>query len=265
MVLPIIALTALAAAVPEAPCAGARAQFEQLSFEAAQTLAQAGLSDPKRPLGCLEVLGLVKLVLEQPQAARAAFTELFERAPNYKVEEGALTPTQTEFIARIKAEAQPLLIEVRARWLYHEAVRIDVQLEGGLRGAEQIRYRAEGDKLARDGQMQLLGRVASATVAVPAAMPLERMRMSGQVLDGLGRVVQPFSAELLLLERPSPPQGQVVEKVIVKTEEKPLPWYWWVVIGVASAGVVAAGTTAVVLAQPDKPASAGLGIANVDP
>ncbi len=253
-----------AAEVTQRPCESARTLYKDLSFDKAQNEIDRWLKTPERPLDCLEVLGLMKLVSEQQEAATAAFTELFERAPDYTVQEASLTPTQEGLIARIKAQAQPLQVSVRARWLYHEAVRLSVQLKGGLRGAHKIRFRTQRipeEVSLSAGEMSLIGRVGSATVAVPARVPMQRMRMSGQVLDRLGRSVHPFSAELLLVERPAPVQGAVV----IKTQERSsMPWYLWVVIGVASAGAIAAGVTAGVLAQPDLPNPEGVGRTTVD-
>lgn len=226
------------------PCAPARADWEALSFE--EALAGASLvleRDPSRPLECLEVKALAAIVLGRGEVARIALGELFERAPDHPVHDPSLSPAQRADIEVIRESVRPLHATVRPRWLIHDALRVDVALQGGLRDASRVRLRVQLGPSEQPAMVELDGRVATATVSVPASLDEARVRVTGQVLTALERVVHQFETELLLPPRPPPPE-------VVVVDGGGLPWFVWTGLGLVAAG---ASAVIVVLAQPDLP------------
>jgi hypothetical protein len=240
----------------ENPCASARAQYEALALEEALQTASDGLVSG-RPLPCLEVKALVHLVLNQMEEAKATLVELFERAPDHRVEDPSLSPAMKEAIDEIQASLEPLAARVSARWLVHESLRIDVLLEGGLRDATKVRYRTEAAPASevREGEVALAGRAATATVAVSAGAQVGQLRVSGQVLSREGRVLHQFSAEMLIPARP------LANERVVEVDSGPVLWPLWV--GLAAV-IVGAGITVAILAPPDVPDGVDLGRRNLE-
>lgn len=241
------ALLSLLLAAPTAPCGEARALYESLSLEAAVEAATAGLRrGPDRPLACLEVRGLGLLVLGRLEEARPAFAELFARDPAYPIQDPSLSPSMLGVIVGIREEARPLVASARARWLVRESLRLDVQLEGGLRRADRVRYATETapDAQRGSGVMPLVGRAATATVAVPPEATIDSLRFSGEVLDVDGKTLASFDDRLILGLRPE----------AVEAPSSPVPWPVF-----AGAGVVAVAATVViiVLSQPRLPDAKG--------
>lgn len=239
----LTALLSLVLAAPAAPCGEARALYESLSLEAAVEAATTELRrGPDRPLACLEVRGLGLLVLGRLEEARPAFSELFARDPDYAIQDPSLSPSMLGVIVGIREEARPLVATGRARWLVRESLRLDVQLVGGLRRAERVRYEAEtSPDLQREaGFMPLVGRAATATVAVPPDATIDALRLRAEVLDAEGKVVASFEDRLVLGLRPE------------AAEASASPVLWPIFAG---AGVVAVAATVViiVLSQPRLP------------
>ncbi|MFO0726715.1 MAG: hypothetical protein U1E65_23205 [Myxococcota bacterium] len=241
-----LVITSILAAAPS-PCAEARALYESLSIEAAVESASKELSrNPDRPLACLEVRGLGLLVQGRMEEARPAFAELFSREPDYPVKDASLSPSMLDLITRVREESRPLTAVARARWMLRSSLRLDVLLEGGLRHADRVRWAVEtGPEQLRDaGTMPLVGRAATATVAIPASADIVRARVLGDVLDPSGRALAHFDDQLLL-----PPRPEEVES----SSGVPL----WPIF--AGAGALAVGATVVIimLAQPHLPDTKG--------
>lgn len=229
------------------PCSGARGQYEALALEEALLAASQILEkDASRPLECLEVKALVHLVLNQPDDAKSALSELFERAPDHRVDDPSLSPAMRETIEAVRASVRPLAVRASARWLIHEAVRLDLLLEGGLRDATRVRWETEVLPGAerKVGEVRLAGRAATATVAVASDAEASQLRLTGQVLNDVGHVLHQFSSELLLAPRPASTER------VVEVETAPTLWPIWLAVGVA---VVAGGVAIGFLAQPDLP------------
>lgn len=231
-------------------CAEARALYESLSLERAVEVAEAQLARRPDALPCLEVRALSLLVLGQVDGARAALEALFARAPDYPIEDPSLSPAMRDTIAAIRESARPLAVTLRGRWLIREELRLDVVLEGGLHGAERVRCElallpgagepAPGARI----DVPLLGRVASATVAVAAGAEVASARVTGSVLDAAGRAVARIAAEVPLPGRPpapGPPAAGAPAQPSVGA------WPVWVAIGV---GVVGAAVAVAFLARP---------------
>lgn len=244
MVLSIIA--AVLAATAPASCEAARADYESLSLEAALEKAEAELakSAERRP-ECLEVKALSLMVLGRSDEARAAFRDLFSREIDHVVGDRSLAPSQRELIEDVRESVRPLRATVRAQWLVRDLLRLEVLLGGGLRGADHLRYELElkpaGTKQA--GVISLVGRVATATVAIPAEATVGTIALSGRVIDQQSRVLHTFENESILPARPPPPER-------VDGDGAGVPWFVWVGIG---AGVIGASVAIAVLAQPSGP------------
>jgi hypothetical protein len=253
-------LMVLLSAIP-AGCEKARAEYQSLALEEAlQTAGDVLAADRLRPLACLEVKALVHLILNQDEDAKAALVEIFERSPDHEVDDPSLSPATREAIESIRESVRPLEARVSAGWIIHESLRMDLFLAGGLRDAARVRYRTEAlpAEEVREGEVALLGRAATATITVSPLSDAERLRIDGQVLDRVGRVLHQFSSELALPVRP-PSSAQVVE-----VEKGGVPWPVWVAI--VAAAVIGAGVTIGVVAQPSKPDADGtLGRIGVDP
>jgi hypothetical protein len=246
---PLIPLALLGAAADEAACTEARALYEALSIEPALALAESRLSQgPDRPLACVEVAALALMVSGRLDEARARLTELFERDPDHVLEDPSLPPALRRSIEQIRDEVRPLQSHLTARWLIHESLRLDVALEGGLRDATLVRYRAvvgpAGAELV--GELPLVGRAATGTIAVGAEVEARTLRVSGQIVGRSGRVLHQLSSEMLLPERPATRDQVVVESGV--------PWWIWVVVGAVTIG---AAVTVAVVAQPDLPDAKG--------
>jgi hypothetical protein len=256
-VLPIIALAWLAQVPGGAPadtCDAARHHYEGLALEDALLTAERGLAEAPGAPRCLEIQALVLLALGRTEAARAALATLFEVAPEHAVEDPSLAPSTRALIEAVRAEVRPLSAVVAARWVVATALRVDVALEGGLRGAKRVRFRGEvtPGPHALSGEVPLVGSAGTATVAVPAGVEAQTLTLRGEALDAVGRVVLPFSSQLLLPPRPAP--DVVVVAPPPAEAEGGIPWWVWVVVGAA---VVAGAGTAVVVAQPRLPSADG--------
>lgn len=244
-VLTTVALV-LAAQAPDG-CAEARRQYEGLDLEAAlRTAEETVAADPSRPLACLEVQALALIVLGRREESRGVLTELFERDPERRIEDASLAPSMQRFIEERRAELLPLRARVAARWIVYESLRLDVALDGGLRGASAVRYdvRFAPEGGSASGRVALEGRAATATIAVAHA-DVRTVRVDGRVVDTLGREVHQFSSELLLPERPS------ANEVVVEVDSGGTPWWVWALVGTA---VVGSAVAVAVVAQPDVPA-----------
>lgn len=244
MVLSIIA--AVLAATAPASCEAARADYESLSLEAALEKAEAELakSAERRP-ECLEVKALSLMVMGRTDEARAAFRDLFSREIDHLVADRSLAPSQRELIEDVRESVRPMRATVKAQWLVHDLLRLDVVLGGGLRGATHLRYelelKPEGTK--QTGTIALIGRVATATAAIPKDTAAGTLALAGRVLDQRDRVIHTFENESILPARPPPPDR-------VEGDGAGVPWFVWVGIG---AGVIGASVAIAVLAQPSGP------------
>lgn len=236
--------TALLLVVAQTPsCADAEDQYRALDLEKALATAEQALAaDPARPLPCLQTAALALLVLGRTEEARARLVELFERAPDHRIEDASLAPAMRELIEQTRASLAPLSARVTARWIVHESLRIDFALDGGLRGARSVRFETalapQGGTMT--GKVDLEGRAATATVAVPVRADAKTMTVNGRVVDDLGREVHQFSSQILLPERPA--NGAEVVEVSAGT-----PWWVW---GLVGAAVVGSAVTVAVIAQP---------------
>lgn len=250
---PILALlAALASAAPAAPvdCARARADYDGLALEDALLHADDVLGrDPERPLPCLEVKALSLLVLGRLDEARATFRELFARDPERTIFDPGLSPAQRGTVEEAREHARPLAASVQARWLGPDALRLDVALSGGLRGASRVRWRAEllPGGGAPSGEVVLVGRVATATASV-GALEVAHVALAGEVLGAGAEVLLSFSSDLLLSERPLRPEPPIVER-------GGPPWYLWA--GLAAAAAIGGGVAIALLAAPKLPDASG--------
>lgn len=250
---------ALALALAAVPCDDARHQYEALAPEAALELAEAALArDAGRPLECLEIRALSLLVMGRREEARAAFGELFERDPTRTIDDPSLSPPLAALIAAARESARPLIATVRAAWGSALALRVETSLEGGLRGARAVRWRIAGTPgaLAAAGTTGLVARVATTTLAVGLGLDVATVEVRGVVVDESGEILHRFERAVLLGPRPAP---------VAEIDREPgLAWWWWATL---AAGVVAAATvSAVVLAQPELPGTAGtIGRVDVSP
>ena len=246
-VLEIMSALLIGVAGPPVDCSQARNQYESLSLEVALETAEVILArDESRPLECLEVKALVQMVLGQIDESRAGFEELFARAPDHVVRDPSLPPAMRDAIEAIRENIRALSATVRARWLIHESMAIDMLLRGGLRDATKIRYQAELRPTGqiRQGELVLVGRTATATVSVPSSVEVAALHVTGSVIGARDGVLYEFSSDLLAPARP-----ELSEKLIVTTDSG-IGWPVWAGIG---AGVVGAVVAIVILSQPNLP------------
>lgn len=234
-------------------CAEARASYESLSLERAVEVADVALAKDPGNLACLEIKGLSLLVLGQMDRAHAVLDDLFLRSPDYPIKDPSLSPALKEAIDGVRENARTLSAVIHARWLIRDALRIDVVLEGGLRDAAKVRYRAQTKPapLSQTGLVDILGRVASATIAVGTASDVRAVRVSGSILNPGGRAVTHFETELQV---PNRPKGPDPERVIVEVDRGGFNWPVWVGVGLAAIG---AAVVIGILAQPRLPDTAG--------
>lgn len=251
----LVAILAVLAAILGAPPAGsceeARAQYEDLSFEDALQTAERVLErDPDRPLACLEVKALVLIVLNRLDEGRAVLKELFTRAPDIALEDPSLSPVQRENIESLRESMRPMSAQARARWISYDSLRLDVLLFGGLRDASRVRYEVvplpQGAVAA--GELALGGRAATATVGIPADAEVDRIQLTGRVLNRTDLLLHQFTANLALSDRPLRPDPVVIES------SSTVPWLVWAGIGTAAIG---AAIVIAILAQPRLPDTTG--------
>jgi len=232
-----------------APCEDARRLHEALSPERALEMADHTLGlDRSRPLECLEVRALALLVLGRGEDARGVFAELFSRDPDRHIDDPSLSPQMWLLIEAARDASRPLLAQVSARWLNPARLRLDIGLDGALRGARAVRWRAVGGGLAFDGVSPLIGRSATATIAVGTEVALDALGVSGSVVAAGGAMISQLSADVLLGARPLP--------VIAVDEDDGVRWWLW---GGLLVVVAAAATTAsaVALSSPEPPDTNG--------
>ena len=227
-------------------CAAARAHYEGLAFEAALA---ATAADTPLPPACAEVRGLVLLALGRRGEAEAVFRRLFERHPRHPVDVRALAPSDRSFIDRVRAQAEPMALDVSAGWLVHTTVRLEVRVKGGLQGAARVRFEGSVAGSPASGVVDLVGRVATTTVTVAPGAFTEPLALMVTVEAGSGRKVYAQQVVRPLPARPPPPPIRTVQ-----AESDGVPWWVWTLIGV---GVVGAVVTTVVVVQPDDPDADG--------
>jgi hypothetical protein len=242
----------------EEPCKDARNAYEALSLEDALARVDRELADATpKPIACLEVKALSLIVLGRLDEARAVLVEIFSRDPDDALVDPSLSPAQRATIDGIRESLQPLKASVRARWLVRESIRIDVMLQGGLRGANRVRINVETEPDQRQpsaAEIPLVGSVATATVSVPSAVEVSRIRVAGSVFASADGLLD-FSSELLLDQRPEPPKTPEPEPILPT-------WLLWSGIGAAAIGALLA---VVFIAQPKPPNASGtLGELNVN-
>jgi hypothetical protein len=252
VVVSIIAAVVLGAASTSA-CESARAEYEALSLESALDKAEAELAASReQPIDCLEVKALSLMVLGRLDEARAVFAELFARDVEHIIRDRSLSPAQLQAIEEIREKKRPISATVKARWLVHELLRLDVVLSGGIREASHVEYEidlGEFDTKTR-GVVPLVGRVATATASIPAEIEVGSLVMSGRVIDRGENLIHRFEKEMILPARPAPPPR-------VEGDDGGAPWFLWAAIG---AGLIGATVAIAVLAQPRGPDCAdGLG------
>jgi hypothetical protein len=245
----VVAVAALHAAAPgKDPCADARSAYESLSLERAVEIADAALQKNPQLLKCLEVKALALLVLGQGDTAKSALQELFTQSPDYKIDDPSLSPALHDTITQIREAVRPIQARVTVRWLIREEMRIDFVLEGGIRDATKIRYSVETDPTVErhSGEVTLLGRVGTATVAAGTKSEIQKARVSGSVLNDDNKLVTRFEKEVLVTDRPPAPSPDVADNGIT--------WPIWVGIGLA---VVGGAVAIAIFAQPRLPDTAG--------
>lgn len=264
--MPVIAL-ALASTPP--PCAGARNHYENLELDAAIAAAKATLeADRSRPLGCLAIQAMSQMVLGHSTDADKTLTELFYRQPNYTFNEPSLSPAMRDQIERARRSGSTMSVKGFAVWLNHQRLRIDISLEGGLRGANRVRYttRTKPGGERQYGTVPIRGHVATATISVVAPAPVAGIQLSGVVLTDRDEVLHEFETQLAIGARPSltGPSPVTMFSEPPQPADEGLGWPLWVGIG----AVVVAGATvaAIFIAQPSLPNTDGtLGRIGVDP
>lgn len=232
---------------PGGACEAARADYEALSLESALEKSDAVLSLSRdRPTECLEVKALSLLLLGRSDESRGVLQELFSREIEHVVADSALAPAQRTVIEEARESVRPMRATVKARWLVHDLLRLDVVLSGGLRDATDVRYELELPGAIRsEGTVSFVGRVATATASIPAGIEVATLSLSGRVLDRRQRTLHAFDNEMLLPARPPAVRAEV--------EDGGVPWIVWVGIG---AGVIGASVAIALLAQPGGPACA---------
>jgi hypothetical protein len=258
LTIPASILAGLVLSVPAPGCARARALYESLDLEKAVEVAQTEAAKNGDP-ACLEVKALALLVLGQMDGARAALEDLFAKAPDYAIDDPSLSPALKDTIRAVRESVRSLTASVRANWLIHESVRLDVLLDGGLRDATKVRYTAETSPAAErhSGEIRLLGRAATATVAVVTPAEVTKLHVSGAVLNDADRILARFDSELGLPGRPVAREEKVIE-----VDSGP-GWPLWLGVALAAVGAAAA---VVILAQPHLPDTGGtVGRVNVNP
>lgn len=236
----------LFATAPTGACEAARAEYESLSLESALEKAELELgANLDRPVECLEVKALALMVLGRSDEARSAFQDLFARDIDHVVSDRSLSPAQQQQIEEVREGVRPIRTSVKARWLVHDLLRLDVIVGGGLRGASGVRYelelRPEGAK--QSGMVSLVGRIATATAAIPADANVATLVMSGRVIDAKDRTLHAFDTESILPPRPPPPER-------VGGDEGGIPWFVWAGIG---ASMIGGAVAIAILAQPGHP------------
>jgi hypothetical protein len=227
-------------------CEGARSEYEALSLELALEKADAELSfSRERSIECLEVKALSLMLLGRSDEARVTLAELFSREIEHVISDRALAPAQRAAIEEARENVRPMRAAVKARWLVHDLLRLDVVLSGGLRDAAHVRYELELRPANRrsSGVVSFVGRVATATAAIPAGLEVSTLVVSGRVIDRHERTLHAFDNESLLPPRPPPPER-------VASDDGGPPWFVWAGIG---AGVIGASVAIALLAQPGKP------------
>ena len=233
----------LAVVAASSGCDAAKAHYEALAFDAALD----ALQGERRSATCLEVKALVLLALDRRSEARTALKSLFAQWPAHPIDMRPLAPADRSLIRRIQRAYAPMTVRLEAGWLVHTAVRLQVQVTGGLRDARRVRFDATIGSTVSTGTAPLVGRVATTTVSVPMEPSTESqptLILRVQVLGEGGRTVYGSEFRQTLPARPAPPP----------VETAAVPWWVW---AVGAAVVVSAAVTTVVLVQPSDPDVSG--------
>ncbi len=226
-------------------CDAARAHYEALAFDEALV----ALDNAPPASGCFEVEALVKLALGRRAEAAVAFRSLFERDPDYRIDTRALAPGDRKFIATIRSELEPVSVEVKVDWRQRTALRVQMALQGGLRGAARIRFEAAVGPTVAGGVVPLVGGVATTTLSIGADAVADRMMLRVRAQTANGRTVHEYEVRRLL-----PPRPPLASSGASSADEGGWPWWVWTLGAVV---VVGAAVTTVVLVQPESPDATG--------
>lgn len=237
-----MAATAAVASPEDPDCGAARVHYESLAFR--EALAAVDRASPLAP-SCLEVRALVLMALGRQREAETTLWSLFARWPDHPVDQRALSPSDRAFIDRIRADARPLSIKLGVEWQTNTALRLRFELQGGLRGADRLRYRARLGPTEALGRAPIVDRVATAVLDAPSTSTDDGLRLQLGVLDRVGRIVHEQALRATLPPRPTP---------AVADDDDGWPWWVW---AVGAAVVVGATVTTVVLVQPGAPDASG--------
>lgn len=231
----------------------ARALYGDLHYaevlpELEAALAQPG-NDPATLIEIYALLGTVQVVLDNGEAARAAFENVLKLAPEYQLD-ARLSPKIRDFFAEVRRTATPLTSirftgPARVSADSGNAVAVEVELEQPAPAGLTVELWARGDRSApyRAQPMQQQGpQRFRCEVAAPA--------------DG-GGAVDYYLVALDALGRVAGTMGSVAAPL--STGERNDAWFaqpgLWVAVGVTAAMVAAAAAvTAVVLLSSDSSA-----------
>ncbi|MCS6858024.1 MAG: hypothetical protein NZM37_09970 [Sandaracinaceae bacterium] len=201
----------------------------------------------------LELLATVQLALRDEVSARRTLAQLFSRDPEHRLVEPDASPVVLSAVARARAQARPLRVILKHHspaLSKRQAPLITVEIEEGHDAVAEIRvqHRVQGQTqtetvvLRNTGAKSAEGRlpIAEGKEAYVAEYWIEAVAPSGFVLSRLGSESEPFRVEI--------PEEKVEVRVETRTEVVQVQkstditqeaWFW-VLLGVASAGAAGA-------------------------
>jgi len=252
-------------------------EYDDAITQLEQVLADDGASASQR-IEALELMGVLRINLDQSDAARQAFVRLLALDPGHQLAEGAYSPRVTELFGRVRGGTLPapdvsLEVGPAAGPAPAGPLRIEGTLTGETGGVERVvaMVRTAGQMVYREVDLERSGRSCHGEVPWPPGgegveLYAEARAPSGRVLARAGSESRPVIAtpgeELEGDGSEAPPTGPSSEAEPPPVEapiEDPQPdpvatgprwyesWWFWTIVGVV---VVGATATAVALTWP---------------
>jgi hypothetical protein len=268
---------------PEEALAEARRQLDHQDYRRVLRVVGPLAQDEGAPLRvrlpALELTGVAQLLLRNQDEAQAAFEALLRLDPGYELSDPSYPPRISEFLDMVRQSLDPTA---------DVALSLDGELAPVLAGGEPLEVRVRlGEGRGRVDRVVLLVRSGgdddyrempmecdatrshcTLTVETPETggqleIYAEARSPSGARLGGMATATEPLAVALEVAEPGTSGGG---EPITVPPERTPWhsTWWFWTVVGVGAAAVIAGSVTAgVLLYEPPEPEPGTMGYARL--
>lgn len=243
-------------------------------LRAAEPLAEDEAIPLRARLSAFELVGVASLLLRRQDDAQAAFEALLRLDPGYTLGDASYPPRIGEFLEMVRQSLGPgeevpvtAVGEVPRSMVAGQELEVAVELGEGRARVDRVvlLFREGPDEDYRERPMECGADGGACVAEVEAAagdfdLYVEARAPSGQRLGGIGTATEPL--RVAVAEAAGPGGGREPGRVGEPGEGEPFhrTWWFWTIIGVGAAALVAGGVTAgVLLAEPPEPSPGTMG------